>query len=192
LSKINILIKFKYLPKSGTLLDVGSGRGEYINSLPLNIKSTGIDLNPVKNNKNEVIKADFLKYKFTQKFDVITFWHSLEHFSDPQKAITKTLDLLKSKGKILIAIPNTNSLAYKIGEKNWFHLDAPRHLFLPNNQNIKYLFPKGTKINIYYTPYEFPLDLFWSLKNKKILRLIYPFLKIFDKETMLISVVKPE
>lgn len=183
--------KLKYLPQKGDLLDIGCGNGEFINQLPKSLKSIGIDLNPIEVSQKNILQKDFLKYKFTQKFDVITFWHSLEHFSHPHKTINKALSLLKTKGKLVISIPNTNSLSFKIGQKYWYHLDAPRHIFLPNESNIKKLFGKNHIVTIEYTPFEFPLDLFWSLKKKPVYRLFYPILKIFDRETMVISVVKP-
>lgn len=185
---LNLSFKKTLLPHHCRLLDVGCGRGEFIKSLSTTIDATGIDLNSPKTKGLSLINDNFLSHKFNEKFDVITFWHSLEHFSDPQKTLNKALTLLKNNGRIIIAIPNTNSLAFKLGQKDWFHLDPPRHLFIPNNQNLKLLFPKNTKVKISYLPLEFPLDLFWSLKKYPLLRLIYPFLKIFDRETMLLIV----
>lgn len=185
-SSFSLLTKKQYLPKHGSLLDVGCGQAKFIKSLPTSIKATGIDLNPAQNNNLNIIKADFLKHKFLEKYNTITFWHSLEHFSNPQKTIDKAIKLLSPQGQIIISLPNTNSLAFKLGQNNWFHLDSPRHLFLPNNINIKKLLPKNSQINIYFQPFEFPLDLFWSLKKYSHLRLFYPLLKLFDKETMLV------
>lgn len=179
--KVNLVSGFK------SILDVGCGQADFLNFLPKNISAVGIDLNPNNRKDLNIIKDDFLKHKFTQKFDCITFFHSLEHFSNPQKVINKSLQLLNKHGHIFIIIPNTNSFAYKISQKYWFHLDSPRHLFLPNNQNIKLLFPKNSKIKINYLPWEFPLDLYWSLHQKPYLRIFYPILKFFDRETMLIS-----
>lgn len=183
--KLNIFSKLKHLPKSGDLLDVGCGQGTFIKNLPAKIKPTGIDLGDIKG--QNIINADFLKYKFTKKYDIITFWHSLEHFSDPHLAIEKAISLLKKQGKIYISIPNTNSLAFRLSTNSWFHLDPPRHIFLPNENNVKLLFPKKSKLKINYLPFEFPLDLYWSLKQKPYLKIIYPFLKFFDRETMFIS-----
>lgn len=182
----NLYIKNRLLSQKGTLLDVGCGKGEFLMSLPKSIKGFGIDLQPQKITGAKFIKDDFLKHEFKTKFDVITFCHSLEHFSNAKKVINKAIKILNRNGKILIFIPNTNSLAFRYGQKYWFHLDSPRHLFLPNNQNIQKLFPQNTKISISYTPLEFPLDLYWSLKNKPILRAIYPIIKLFDHETMLV------
>ena len=174
----------KLIPQNSILLDVGCGQGDFIKQLPKGINAYGIDINPLIN-KN-IIKDDFLKHRFSKKFNIITFWHSLEHFKNPKKALDKAINLLKPNGKILISIPNTNSFAFNLGQRNWFHLDPPRHLFLPNSQNIKKLFPKNSKINLYFHSFEFPLDLFWSLKKHPYLRIIYPILKIFDHETMMV------
>ena len=179
---INYYFKNKLIPKNLTLLDIGCGQGDFIRQLRKTIIGSGIDLNP-KITKN-IIKDDFLTHKFSNKFDTITFWHSLEHFSNPKKTINKAINLLNKHGQILISIPNTNSLAFKLGQNNWFHLDPPRHLFLPNNKNIQNLFPKNNRLKIYFFPFEFPLDLFWSLKKYPLLKLFYPLLKLFDHETM--------
>ncbi len=187
---LNLALKKKLIPIHSTLLDIGCGTGEFIKSLPPTIETTGIDLNPLPIQNKLIIKDDFIKHRFTEKYDIITFWHSLEHFSDPQKVINKSISLLTRQGTILISLPNTNSLAYKISQNTWFHLDPPRHLFLPNDKNIKFIFPKNYQVKISYTPYEFPLDLFWSLKNKPYLRLLYPLLKILDHETMLLCVTQ--
>jgi len=189
-SNFNNYLKKKFLPKQGTLLDVGCGEGQFLRSLPPTIHATGIDLNISPDSRLSFIKNDFIKYKFSQKYDVITFWHSLEHFPDPQKTINKAVKMLNNNGQIIISIPNTNSLAFKLGKENWYHLDSPRHLFLPNNINIKNIFPKKFKIKISYNPVEFPLDLFWSTKNIPLLWPIYPLLKLFDKETMFIIASK--
>ena len=167
-------------------MDVGCGQGDFIYSLPQYISATGIDINAPKS-KN-LIKDDFLKYRFKQKYDYITFWHSLEHFHNPKTVINKALSLLKKDGTLYISIPNTNSLAFKLGQQYWFHLDAPRHLFLPSNKNIHLLIPSHYSIKISYNPLNFPLDLYHSLKKYPYLRILYPFLKLFDRENMLIKI----
>ncbi len=177
----------KYLFKRpGHLLDVGCGQGEFIYSLPKYITPTGIDIN-APNSKN-LINSDFLKHNFKRRYDYITFWHSLEHFQNPRVVIKKALSLLKKDGILYISIPNTSSLAFRFGREYWFHLDSPRHLFLPNNKNIKLLFPANYSVKTTYNIWSFPLDLFHSLKKYPYLRFFYPILKLFDKENMLIKV----
>lgn len=183
-AKFSFCFKNKLIGSPKTLLDVGCGQGDFVLQLNKHIKVSGIDIRP--NSHPSLITGDFLTHKFSQKYDCITFWHSLEHFPHPRLVIKKAVSLLNQHGQILVTIPNTNSLAYKLGQQNWFHLDAPRHLFIPNPDNIKLLFPKNFQVTVTYSPYEFPLDLFWSFKKYPILRFFYPILKLFDSETMVV------
>jgi SAM-dependent methyltransferase len=63
-----------------------------------------------------------------ESFDVITMWHSLEHVPDPKRVLTEARRLLAPKGKLIIAVPNIDSLAFRIFGQSWFGLDLPRHL----------------------------------------------------------------
>jgi hypothetical protein len=88
-------------------------------------------------------------------------------------------------------MPNTRSLAAQLGGKYWFHLDSPRHLWLYNDKNIQTLLTSNQFKVEYcrYLPFEFPLDLFWSIRNTllgKLLLPFYPVLKLFDKQNMMI------
>ncbi len=182
LKKITFSFKNKLIGQPKNLLDIGCGQGDFILQLNKKIVARGIDINP--GSHPTLLKGNFLDYKFKQKYDCLTFWHSLEHFPNPQSVINKATKLLKNGGKIVITIPNTNSLAFKLGRQDWFHLDSPRHLFIPNDSNIKLLFPNNFKITIKRSPWEFPLDLFWSLKKQPLLKIFYPIFKIFDRETI--------
>lgn len=98
--------------------------------------------------------------------------------------------ILKKDGILVISTPNTDCLGFKYGKSHWFHLDVPRHLILYNRKSLEYLLNKaGFKIirekNIFY---DFPLDLFWSIRKSWMKYFIYPFYPIFkylSKETLL-------
>lgn len=65
-----------------------------------------------------------------EKFDAIVLWHSIEHLAEPWNVLDLAMQRLQPGGVILVATPNPASAqASYFGEK-WFHLDAPRHLFL--------------------------------------------------------------
>lgn len=72
-----------------------------------------------------------------ERFDVITFWHTLEHIHDLRGTLEKVIPLLKKDGLLLIALPNISSLDFKIYKRDWVALDPPRHLyhFEPNSLN---------------------------------------------------------
>tara|TARA_R110002049_G_scaffold2750_4_gene22002 strand:+ start:190825 stop:191592 length:768 start_codon:yes stop_codon:yes gene_type:complete len=61
-------------------------------------------------------------------FDVITMWHSLEHFKDPNDAIESVSRLIDPGGVAIVAVPNYASLQATIFGRHWLHLDVPRHL----------------------------------------------------------------
>jgi SAM-dependent methyltransferase len=60
-------------------------------------------------------------------FDLITFWHVLEHMDNPRQALAEARRLIKRDGTVLIAVPNIRSLQAQLFKQDWLHLDVPRH-----------------------------------------------------------------
>jgi SAM-dependent methyltransferase len=63
-----------------------------------------------------------------ESFDVITMWHALEHVPDPAGVLRAARQLLTADGQLLVAVPNIDSLAFRVFGQAWFGLDLPRHL----------------------------------------------------------------
>jgi SAM-dependent methyltransferase len=63
-------------------------------------------------------------------FDVITLWHSIEHFPDPWAVLDAIPDAVRPGGLVAIASPNPWSVQFRTFGKYWVHLDAPRHVYL--------------------------------------------------------------
>lgn len=62
-------------------------------------------------------------------FQLIIYWHVLEHLSDPIASLKQAASALE-KGKVLcVSIPNVSSYQARLHLTTWFHLDVPRHLF---------------------------------------------------------------
>lgn len=141
--KANFLEKlfYKYFhnpgTKKGRILDVGCGNGNYLCML----RKIGWDCYGTEINKPVV---DYMINKLGLKisegelyniifpdeyFDVITFWGSLEHMSDPREVLTKAYKILKKNGKIIIWLPNIESLEAKIFRKFWHHLEISTHYY---------------------------------------------------------------
>ena len=179
-----IFTQFKF--RRISVLDVGCGTGEFLDKLPHYYSKTGIDIK-INDPNSKLIQSDFLKYKFAHKYDLITFNHSLEHLVNPIKAITKAKSLLNHDGVVIISIPVSDSYSFKLNPQKAFHLDPPRHIFIPDSKKLKKILLKYfSKVAVLVFPFEFPLDLFWTLKNKhKYLLPIFPILKIFKSETKL-------
>jgi SAM-dependent methyltransferase len=63
-----------------------------------------------------------------KSFDVITMWQSLEHVHDPQEVVCQSHELLVPGGKLVVAVPNIDSQAFRWFGPAWYGLDLPRHL----------------------------------------------------------------
>lgn len=188
-----ILSKF-YKNKRVKLLDIGCGTGEFLKSLnKIRFDKFGVEINPIgaelcRKNGLKIFNEDILIKDFgNEKFDVITLWHVLEHIEKPMELLNKVHQILENNGILVLATPNTDSLGFKFGRKYWFHLDSPRHLILYNQKNVNWLLEEsGFKIiEVKNEFYDYPLDLFWSIRKSKVKFLIYPlypFFKIFTKE----------
>ncbi len=180
------------------LLDVGCGPGAFLSKLdqtqfePHGLEPVGEAVAFAQRQGLKVIQGDVLTTPLeSQTYDLITLWHVLEHIDRPEIALARLHDALVPGGTVVIATPNTDSRACRVGREHWFHLDTPRHLHLFNEHNLTRLL-RNTGFDVVhrtYLPFDYPLDLFWSLRHRPgcwPLLALYPFTKFFDHENLLL------
>ncbi|OAI50480.1 hypothetical protein AYO44_05645 [Planctomycetaceae bacterium SCGC AG-212-F19] len=120
----------------GRLLDFGCGGGAFLQRMgQVGWQVTGLDISATTVCR---IRADLglrvlvgsLPHPdlHPESFDVITMWHSLEHVHQPREVLREAHRLLTPEGKLLIAVPNIDSLPYRWFGPDWYGLDLPRHL----------------------------------------------------------------
>jgi 2-polyprenyl-3-methyl-5-hydroxy-6-metoxy-1,4-benzoquinol methylase len=63
-----------------------------------------------------------------ESFDLITLWHSLEHVHQPLDVLREAHRLLSPGGRVLVALPNIESLSFVWFGPDWYGLDVPRHV----------------------------------------------------------------
>jgi 2-polyprenyl-3-methyl-5-hydroxy-6-metoxy-1,4-benzoquinol methylase len=135
-----------YHQNKGTLLDIGSGTGDFLVSAQLNgWEVTGIEPseNARKIASSKSINVFSNSKNISQKhFDVITMWHVLEHVPNLDHQIAELKKLLKPDGTIFIAVPNYKSYDAKYYGRFWAAFDVPRHLWHFSKVSIKILFEK--------------------------------------------------
>ncbi|MDK9700866.1 MAG: class I SAM-dependent methyltransferase [bacterium] len=149
LRTFSLALRFRRLghPKHGNrLLDVGCGTGEFLTRAKQSgWNGAGIDVSPlaveaVRKAGFPCHQGDLLSYSAPESaFHAITFWHSLEHTSQPKAVLEKAVSLLAPKGKIVIAVPNATSWDARIYRENWIAYDAPRHCVMFTPESLRQL-----------------------------------------------------
>jgi SAM-dependent methyltransferase len=125
------------------LLDVGSGRGEVLDSFArLGWATTGIEPGTgaaaqSRARGHEIIEGDFEAIEVEGTFDLVVFSHSLEHMRDPRAALARARRLLSEEGRIFVATPNSAGALQRLTGRNWWQLDAPRHLVVLSGAGLR-------------------------------------------------------
>jgi SAM-dependent methyltransferase len=120
----------------GRLLDFGCGGGAFLQRMHRQgWQVTGLDVSPAAVGRvSDGLGLPALLGSLPhpdlrpQSFDVITMWHSLEHVHRPMVVLEEAYRLLAPGGKLLVAVPNIDSLAFRWFKSAWYALDLPRHL----------------------------------------------------------------
>ena len=118
----------------GTLLDVGSGRGDL--GVVLGRKGwrvTGLEPSPEAVAEARKRGLDSEEGTLTAGpareggYDAVVFSHSLEHVVEPFDDLSVAHELLQPGGLVVITLPNFGSWQARRFGSRWFHLDLPRH-----------------------------------------------------------------
>ena len=133
------IFAYKLFNKKGIkLLDVGCGRGHFLYLMKKKgWEIYGTETSPISGlaakkkvgEESILINEDLEAIKsIDTTFDIITFWHVLEHLNKPKKIIDLVDKKLKNGGYLIIEVPNFESVQHLINKNNWIHLDCPRHV----------------------------------------------------------------
>lgn len=117
---------------TGNALDVGCGEGLLINELRLNgWDVNGIDTHNFSNvtTAKDIVFGDFLEMEISEKYDLVTFVHSLEHFSQPGRVLEKARSVLNPDGYFFIAVPNFGGTWSRTMGSNWHWLNLQDHYY---------------------------------------------------------------
>ncbi len=134
----------RLLPQRGYILDIGAGTGAFLKKMKeIGWNAFGIERDPQAADycrselKLAVFTGDFADFENADNYyQVITFWHSLEHIHRLRENVAKLSGVLAPGGKVLIALPNYGSFDARIYGSNWVGYDAPRHLWHFNKPAI--------------------------------------------------------
>lgn len=136
--KVNLKHKYKLATQGlniGKMLDIGCGVGDFLHTAEEHgWTCTGVepseDAKAIAKTKTKanIINSEDMEKIPDATFDLITMWHVLEHVDDLKWQIEQLHRLTKTKGRIVIAVPNYKSYDAQYYKELWAAYDVPRHL----------------------------------------------------------------
>ncbi len=156
------LIRILKYKNSGNLLDVGCAYGYFLSVAKKHFSVTGIDLDKEITStassiaKVKVLDGDFLRLKLVDaKYDVVTFFDSIEHFPNPRKAITIAHSYLRKNGVIVIETADIESALARIQRRKWRIIDPSVHLsYFSRRTLVELLKSSGFEVlEVSYVPF---------------------------------------
>lgn len=116
----------RYISDNDNVLDLGLGDGLFLNAFrdhptftilegSKSLVEHGKSLIRELNSKVVITHTYFEDYVPEIKFDVIIASHVLEHINDPKKVLSLCKKWLKDDGKIIVIVPNSESLHRRLG-----------------------------------------------------------------------------
>jgi SAM-dependent methyltransferase len=123
--------------RAGNMLDIGCGAGWFLYQM----REQGWTVHGVEPN---VAAAEFGKSKKgldifpgslpnanfpSGAFDYVRLNHSFEHMEHPNQILDEIHRILADSGKLMIGVPNRDSLIARFFGRYWYHLALPVHTF---------------------------------------------------------------
>ena len=122
-SLLNVLKSHLKTPGKKTLLDIGCGQGDFIRLVQKenSFKIDAYGIEPAISQETQNIKKITLQGvqnnpDIPHNYDIITLFDVFEHFPDPHESMKTLLSLLKADGRLVLMVPNKDSLLYRLGK----------------------------------------------------------------------------
>jgi len=171
--------KYKIISKvsenyTGTSLDIGSGNNSFSNFL----ESKGWNTLSYDLNNKYLDISDMIRLE-DNSIDLITMWHSIEHFHNINDIFKIIKKKIKSTGYLIIACPNIDAAEISILKDNWIAYDIPRHIYHFNPQSLDTYVSKFNfkVISKYKMLQDTVFNIFLSLNHCNfIIRTVYFFI----------------
>lgn len=128
-------------PQHKKLLDVGANAGMFVkeaNNFGFDAKGIEASSEAVNYARNHGIPVSRFKvedYEPSEKFDVVTVFHVLEHVKDPVLVLNKLKKWLNNSGYLAIEVPNLESHLAKRHGPSWKFI-ALEHIFYFSEKSL--------------------------------------------------------
>ncbi|MDF3819398.1 class I SAM-dependent methyltransferase [Leptospira sp. 96542] len=127
-------------------LDIGCAAGYFVDYMKSSgYEAFGIEIadGPVKFARENlgltIHQENFLDWDkgFSQSFDVITLWATIEHLHQPKETLAKIFKHLKPGGVLILSTCRYGLLAKWMG-KDWRYMNVPEHLYYYSLGDLKH------------------------------------------------------
>lgn len=156
-------------------LDVGTGPGGILDLLgPIASETQAVE--PQTADREELLKCGYKVYASLEEapddyFDVVTFHHVFEHFTEPLEALRTISRKMTEGGKIFIEVPHANDFLISFLDLEEFKAFTfwSEHLILHTRQSLTILLSEAGFKNVSVLGYQrYPLanHLYWLAKRK--------------------------
>lgn len=129
--------------KPKRILDVGAGIGFFLSAIDscekhaVEISEYACKIIKERYKDINVFNGDLKNSTFKKNyFDVIMFYHVIEHLEKPDDILDHLYKLLRKDGILIVGTPNISSIAAKVFQSN-FRLFGPGHLCLFNPKSLE-------------------------------------------------------
>jgi SAM-dependent methyltransferase len=157
-------IKSSGVKEESRILDVGCGSGAILREFEIAGFKNLFGIDPfipadLRDGNIDIRKRDIADEDRT--FDLIMFHHSFEHVRDPLATLQAAHRCLSPIGTLLIRTPVAQTYAWRNFGRDWFQLEAPRHLFIHSVESLRIL-AKRTGFELVQTTFDSSDFMFWT------------------------------
>ena len=89
----------------------------------------------------------------SDRFDLVTMWHFLEHDYDPLRSLRTARRVMKPHGRLVIEVPRLDSRTFRWFGERWPGLQAPQHTVLFDRDSLLRAVRKSGLEVVDYLPY---------------------------------------
>jgi len=132
-------LALKHGPKTGRVLEVGTGLGHLLLWLVEHYQAVGTDINAsaLQQARRNVPQAEFLEQSVDDlnafadgSFQIVIAKHVVEHLPEPEKSISEVSRVLAPGGLLVLATPNLDSPMRLRKKEKWIGYQDKTHISL--------------------------------------------------------------